>query len=225
MNNVFTAKLLQNLNNKKGEKGFTLIELLVVVIIIGVLAAVALPNLLGQVGKARESEAKTALGALNRGQQSYHLEASQFYAPQPDDVAAAIADGKDAFGATESALGVVPGREFYVWQNNTDPTPGDPDILATPLVDESTDPPAKFNMNIQAFSIDPDNDGTRDFAAGANFGDGAFRTMLCVSNQVPNNPAPNTRRSLANLGTSTPVVAVPNAADSAAQCTGGILIK
>ena len=78
MNNVFTAKLLQNLRNKKGEKGFTLIELLVVVIIIGVLAAVALPNLLGQVGKARESEAKNMVGALNRAQQAYYTERSDF---------------------------------------------------------------------------------------------------------------------------------------------------
>ena len=78
MNNVFTAKLLQNLNNKKGNKGFTLIELLVVVIIIGVLAAVALPNLLGQVGKARESEAKNIIGALNRAQQSRFVERGSF---------------------------------------------------------------------------------------------------------------------------------------------------
>ena len=78
MNNVFTAKLLQNLNNKKGNKGFTLIELLVVVIIIGVLAAVALPNLLGQVGKARESEAKNIIGALNRAQQSRFAERGSF---------------------------------------------------------------------------------------------------------------------------------------------------
>lgn len=78
MNNVFTAKLLQSLRNKKGEKGFTLIELLVVVIIIGVLAAVALPNLLGQVGKARESEAKNIIGALNRAQQSRFVERGSF---------------------------------------------------------------------------------------------------------------------------------------------------
>ena len=78
MNNVFTAKLLQNLRNKKSDKGFTLIELLVVVIIIGVLAAVALPNLLGQVGKARESEAKNMIGALNRAQQAYYTERSDF---------------------------------------------------------------------------------------------------------------------------------------------------
>ena len=78
MNNVFTAKLLNNLRNKKGEKGFTLIELLVVVIIIGVLAAVALPNLLGQVAKGRQAEAKNNLGAVNRGQQAYRLENGVF---------------------------------------------------------------------------------------------------------------------------------------------------
>ena len=78
MNNVFTAKLLNNLRSKKGDKGFTLIELLVVVIIIGVLAAVALPNLLGQVAKGRQAEAKNNLGALNRAQQAYRLENGVF---------------------------------------------------------------------------------------------------------------------------------------------------
>ncbi|WP_036480020.1 type IV pilin protein [Myxosarcina sp. GI1] len=78
MNSVFTAKLLQNLRNKKANKGFTLIELLVVVIIIGVLAAVALPNLLGQVAKGRQAEAKNNLGAINRTQQAERLETGTF---------------------------------------------------------------------------------------------------------------------------------------------------
>jgi type IV pilus assembly protein PilA len=74
-----TLKYLSYLRNKKNaEEGFTLIELLVVVIIIGVLAAVALPNLLNQVGKARESEIKTAVGTVNRSQQAYHFERREF---------------------------------------------------------------------------------------------------------------------------------------------------
>jgi prepilin-type N-terminal cleavage/methylation domain-containing protein len=74
----FKFKLLSHLTNKKAEKGFTLIELLVVVIIIGVLAAIALPNLLNQVGKARNAEGRNGVGALNRAQQVYRTENRTF---------------------------------------------------------------------------------------------------------------------------------------------------
>lgn len=107
MNREFTAKLLRHLNNKKNKnnKGFTLIELLVVVIIIGVLAAVALPNLLAQVGKARESEAKTATGTINRSEQTYHFENRTFTAALIDD--AALAANND--------LGVIIDSRYYTF--------------------------------------------------------------------------------------------------------------
>ena len=79
MKSDFKTKLVQHMLNKKnGEKGFTLIELLVVIIIIGILAAIALPSFLNQANKARQSEAKSYTGSMNRAQQAYFLEKNRF---------------------------------------------------------------------------------------------------------------------------------------------------
>ena len=78
MKTELKAKFLQHLNQKKKDEGFTLIELLVVIIIIGILSAIALPSFLNQAAKARASEARTNIGALNRSQQAFYLENQSF---------------------------------------------------------------------------------------------------------------------------------------------------
>ncbi|MEH2163711.1 MAG: type IV pilin-like G/H family protein [Nostoc sp.] len=79
MKTELKAKFLQHILNKKNEnEGFTLIELLVVIIIIGILSAIALPSFLNQANKAKQSEAKTYTGSMNRAQQAYYLENTTF---------------------------------------------------------------------------------------------------------------------------------------------------
>jgi type II secretory pathway pseudopilin PulG len=48
------------------------------VVVLGIIAAIALPSFLNQASKAKQSEAKTYVGAMLRAEQAYFLERSQF---------------------------------------------------------------------------------------------------------------------------------------------------
>ena len=65
--------MVEKLKRNK-QKGFTLIELMIVVAIIGILAAIAIPNYLSYTCKAKQSEAKSNLGAIATCQEAYNAE-------------------------------------------------------------------------------------------------------------------------------------------------------
>jgi type IV pilus assembly protein PilA len=69
-----------------------------VIIIIGILAAIALPSFLNQANRARQSEAATYVGSINRGQQAFRLENNTF------------AETIDALG-----LGIQTTTDFYIY--------------------------------------------------------------------------------------------------------------
>lgn len=98
MKTELKAKFIQHiLGKKKDNEGFTLIELLVVIIIIGILSAIALPSFLNQAAKAKQSEAKTYVGSVNRAQQAYRIENTAGFAGNIDDLKIGIPISTDNY--------------------------------------------------------------------------------------------------------------------------------
>jgi type IV pilus assembly protein PilA len=96
------AKLLQHLNKKKADSGFTLVELLVVVIIIGILAAIALPSYLNLTASSKQSEGRQNVTSLIHAQQVWIAE-NNGYASSFDVLAVGVVKG----GSTDTTTSTV----------------------------------------------------------------------------------------------------------------------
>ncbi|MGK7902614.1 MAG: type IV pilin-like G/H family protein [Hormoscilla sp.] len=55
-------------------QGYSEIELIVIIGVFATLALIALPSILSQANKAKQSEAKTNIGSMNRAHQAYFLD-------------------------------------------------------------------------------------------------------------------------------------------------------
>lgn len=58
-------------NITKRESGFTLLELLIVIVIIGILALLIIPNITSAPKKARDTQRKTDMRAIQKGLEEY----------------------------------------------------------------------------------------------------------------------------------------------------------
>jgi prepilin-type N-terminal cleavage/methylation domain-containing protein len=163
---MFIKKLWQILSKNRNvqNQGFTLVELLVVMIIVGLLAGVSAPNLLQQIGKARETEAKNALASIIRAQQAYHLERGQFAGSIP-------------------ALGTI----TWSYQGNQQYNPNSPlgIALTTKYYTFSTmtlNAPSGENFAVVvAVANDQKRDGSRHYGGTIGYYQGKYFQALCQS--------------------------------------------
>ena len=63
--------MFKSVQNRKGRKGFTLVELAVVIVIIGVLAAFGVPRFMNSVERSKAAEAFSYLSAVRSAQERY----------------------------------------------------------------------------------------------------------------------------------------------------------
>ncbi len=84
---------------KEGNQGFTIIELLIAIIVIAILSAISLPSFLNQANKAKQTEAKTYIGSMNRAQQAEYMEQGSF-----------------TVNVEELGLGVAPETTAYIYR-------------------------------------------------------------------------------------------------------------
>ncbi len=87
----------------KRQSGFTLLELLIVIVIIGILALLIIPNITSAPKKARDTQRKTDLRAIQKGLEEYFVSNNAY--PSTAGVADQVLGSTDQTGPLDNAQG------------------------------------------------------------------------------------------------------------------------
>ena len=85
----------------KKEGGFTLLELLIVIVIIGILALLIIPNITSAPKKARDTQRKTDLRAIQKGLEEYFVSNNSY--PGTGGIADAVLGSSNGTGPLDNA--------------------------------------------------------------------------------------------------------------------------
>src|SRR5215208_1192593 len=115
-NNFLLRSTVKEMQQKKGQKGFSLIELLIVVAIIGIIAAIAIPNLLASRRAANEASAISAVRTIGTAESTYSSTVGGgSYGSMTDLVSNSLID--TAVSAADSATNLKSGYFFGLSPN------------------------------------------------------------------------------------------------------------
>lgn len=125
----------------KSSKGFTLIELMIVVVILAVIAAIAMPSFLGQIRKARRSDAKQALFDVAAKLEQFYQDNKGY--PTAANMDLLGYDDGDTIPASFVSL-----EDYYTISFNGVPTATTYTIQAVPIAPQDLDTEcATFGLN------------------------------------------------------------------------------
>lgn len=113
-------------DNRRNERGFTLIELMLVIVILGILAGVAVTNLTGVGEDARKTKARTDIAAIQTALGMYEVQMGTY--PGDDEGIQALCEKTDEHRAFLQQMPIDPWGQPYNYRQESENGLDGPDI-------------------------------------------------------------------------------------------------
>jgi general secretion pathway protein G len=122
----FWAMTLLSSDNRRNERGFTLIELMLVIVILGILAGVAVTNLTGVGEDARKTKAKTDIATIQTSLGMYEVQMGSY--PTDDEGIQALVEKTEEHGSFLKTMPIDPWGQPYNYRQESENGMDGPDV-------------------------------------------------------------------------------------------------